>query len=111
MILNIHNPIPILQQKPSSITTNIPPKNFQRTTDKSTININEISKKNNETSINQKISSNIIEFFNDFYEKPIDKSWLEYIIEISSKKNRLLYIGIFFILISGSILLELFKKN
>lgn len=111
MILNIHNPIPILQQKPSSITTNIPPKNFQRTTDKSTININEISKKNNETSINQKISSNIIEFFNDFYEKPNNKSWSEYIIEISSKKNRLLYIGIFFILISGFILLELFKKN
>ena len=103
MILNIHNPIPILQQKPSSITTNtLIPTNFQQTTDKQIVKINKITKNNN--NINQKISSDIIDFFDDFYKKPDNEPLSKYIIQISSKKNRFMYIGIFFILVAFYIL-------
>jgi hypothetical protein len=108
MIINIQNPVPILQQKPSSITTNtLIPTNFQQTTDKQIVKINKITKNNN--NINQKISSDIIDFFDDFYKKPDNEPWSKYIIEISRKKNRLLYIGIFFILIAIYIFLELYN--
>lgn len=107
MIVNIHNPIPILQQKPSFITTNtLIPKNFQQTNDE--VSINKNAEKDNGKSINQKISSDIIEFFNDFYEKPDNEKWSEYLIKISTKNNRLKYIGILFILIAIYIF---FNKN
>jgi hypothetical protein len=109
MIVNLHNPVPILQQKPSSITTNtLIPKNFQQTNDEVSIIINKNTEKDNGKSINQKISSDIIEFFNDFYEKPDNEKWLEYLIKISTKNNRLKYIGILFILIAIFIF---FNKN
>lgn len=106
MIVNIHNPVPILQQKPSSITTNtLIPKNFQQTNVQESLNFQ--IKKNNKTSINQRISSDIIGFFNDFYTKPDNENWQNYIIKISNKNNRLVYIGIFFI----SIAIYIFYKN
>lgn len=106
MIVNLHNPVPILQQKPSSITTNtLIPKNFQQI-DQESLNF-KVQNTNNTNSINQKISSDIIEFFNEFYTKPDDENWSNYIVKISSKKNRFIYVGIFFI----SIAIYIFYKN
>lgn len=107
MIVNIHNPVPILQQKPSSITTNtLIPKNFQQTNYHQE-SLNFQIKMNDKSSINQRISSDIIEFFNDFYTKPEDETWSNYIIKISTKNNRILYIGIFIIFIA----IYIFYKN
>ena len=108
MIVNLHNPVPILQQKPNSITTNtLIPKNFQPISNHESQIQNKIIK----DSINTKISSDIIEFFNEFYTKPDDEPWSKYIIKISSKKNRFVYIGIFFISIAIYIFLYKYKVN
>jgi hypothetical protein len=98
MIINIQNPVPILQQHISTNTL-IPAENKSQTT---ILNINKITKNNND--INQKISSYFINLFDDFYKKPNDKPWSEYIIEITSKKNRYF---LFFILIAIYILMKL----
>ena len=128
MIVNIHNPIPILQQKPSSITTNtLIPVNFQpqiQETQESQIQESQIQETQEsqiqetqiqetqiqetqiqetqeyQVNINQQISSDFIEFFNNIFEKPNDTPWPKYIIEIISKKKRYTYIGLFFILIA-----------
>ena len=105
MIVNIHNPIPILQQKPSSITTNtLIPVNFQpqiQETQESQIQETQIQETQEyQVNINQQISSDFIEFFNNMFEKPNDTPWPKYIIEIISKKKRYTYIGLFFILIA-----------
>ena len=103
MIVNIHNPIPILQQKPSSITTNtLIPVNFQpqlqETQESQESQIQETQEY--QVNINQQISSDFIEFFNNMFEKPNDTPWPKYIIDIISKKKRYTYIGLFFILIA-----------
>jgi len=119
MIVNIHNPIPILQQKPSSITTNtLIPVNFQpqlqetQESQESQIQKSQIQKSQEsqiqetqesqeyQVNINQQISSDFIEFFNNMFEKPNDTPWPKYIIDIISKKKRYTYIGLFFILIA-----------
>jgi hypothetical protein len=111
MIVNIHNPIPILQQKPSSITTNtLIPVNFQpqiqktQESQESQIQKSQIQKTQEtqeyQVNINQQISSDFIEFFNNMFEKPNDTPWPKYIIDIISKKKRYTYIGLFFILIA-----------
>ncbi len=102
MIVNIHNPIPILQQKPSSITTNtLIPVNFQPQLQESQIQESRIQETQEyQVNINQQISSDFIEFFNNMFEKPNDTPWPKYIIDIISKKKRYTYIGLFFILIA-----------
>lgn len=88
----IKNPIPILQQKSIFTTTNNKNTDYtQQITDISQttiLDVNKIAKDNN--NINQKISSDITDFFNDFFKKPSDKSWYKYIIEIFTKNNRYL---------------------
>ena len=104
-IANISNPIPILQQESSEITTNtlipkissievtVPPVNNQQ----GGISIF--------TNINQKISSSFTGFLNDLFIKPNDISWINYLQIIIKKDQRYFYIGIFFIIISILILL------
>ena len=104
-IANISNPIPILQQESSKITTNtLIPKI-------SSIEVNPpVKPQTNSTilafqNINQKISSSLIGIFNDLFIKPNDISWINYLQTISKKDQRYFYIGIFLIMISIVILL------
>ena len=104
MIVNINNPIPILQQKPSFITTNtLIPFKSQPQIQESRLQeskLQESKLQESKLNIHQQISSDFIEFFNNMLEKPNDTPWSKYIIESISKKKRYTYIGLFFILIA-----------
>jgi len=109
MIVNINNPIPILQQKPSFITTNtLIPFKSQPQIQESRLQesklqeskLQESKLQESKLNIHQEISSDFIEFFNNMLEKPNDTPWSKYIIESISKKKRYTYIGLFFILIA-----------
>lgn len=113
-IVNISNPVPILQQQRSNIVTNpfIP-------NDQKTIEIQEIDKqankiieeqynKNKTSSIfnqslddlNKNISTSFIGFFDDLFIKPDEVSWYVYIQIILQKNSRYTYIGIILVLIA-----------
>lgn len=113
-IVNIQNPVPILQQERSSITTNPFIPNEQKTLELKTLDMEAnkiiedawITNKNNSiknlsiNNINQNVSSSFIGFMDDLFIKPKEKSWKEYIVEILNKDQRYTYIGILFILIA-----------
>lgn len=94
-IVPISNPIPILQQESSNITTNtLIPKN-------TSIEIN-LPQSNNTIKIFKeydiyftKVSSSFIDFFNDLFIKPDDIDWITYLQKITVKNDRYYYIGIF----------------
>lgn len=113
-IVNIENPVPILQQERSSIITNAFIPNEQKE-----IEIQSLDKRANEimekswlksksnsianlslNDINKNISSSFIGFIDDLFVKPKDISWKSYLIEITEKDQRYTYIGIIFILIA-----------
>jgi hypothetical protein len=93
-ILNISNPVPILQQPPSNMTTNIfIPKNDQ--------DIVTVERENaDDLSMNEQISNSFIGFLNDLYNKPEDINWSTYLIQILKKNNRYTYFGILLIIIA-----------
>lgn len=102
-IIPITNPIPILQQESSNITTNrLIPK-------KTTIEI-DLPQSNNPIKIEYftKISSSFINFFNDLFIKPDDIDWFTYLQKITLKNDRYYYIGIFCIAIA--ILISLLQQ-
>lgn len=102
-IIPISNPIPILQQESSKITTNtLIPK-------LSTIEIKS-PPLNNPIQIEYltKISSSFIDFFNDSFVKREDVSWITHLQTITFKNNRYYYIGIF--LIALAILISLIQQ-
>ena len=99
-IVPITNPIPILQQESSNITTNtLIPK-------ETTIEI-DLPQSNTRIEIFKeydiyftKISSSLIDFFNDLFIKPDDINWFTYLQKITLKNDRYFYIGIFCIAIA-----------
>jgi hypothetical protein len=105
-IVPITNPIPILQQESSNITTNtLIPK-------QTTMEIN-LPPSNNpiDDMLNNyftKISKSFIDFFNDLFIKPDDTDWLTYLKQITLQNDRYYYIGIFFIAIA--ILISLLQQ-
>ena len=113
-IINIQNPVPILQQERSSITTNPFIPNEQKTLELETLDkeantIMErawVKSKSNSiknlslNDINQNVSSSFIGLIDDLFTKPKETPWKEYIVEIFNKDQRYTYIGILFILIA-----------
>lgn len=94
-IVPITNPIPILQQESSDITTNtLIPKETTIEIDLPTIN-NPIK-----IFYFTKISSSLIDFFNDLFIKPDDIDWFTYLQKTTLKNDRYFYIGIFCIAIA-----------
>lgn len=104
----------ILQQNPSSITTNPFIPSEQRYIELQSIE-NDANKiiedhyiKNKTTSIkyktlqeiNENISNSIIGIIDDLFKKPETTGWGVYIIEIFTKEQRYAYIGILLIIIS-----------
>lgn len=97
----VQNPYPILQQKKSIITTN--PFIIDTQSSKSisldkwnNIYIKNLSKINK---INNKISSSVLEFLDELYEKPKDKNWIIYLTHCFNKKNRTIYFTLLFMYI------------
>jgi hypothetical protein len=118
IVANVMNPVPILQQESSMITTNpfIPNKQKE-------LEIEMIQEKANEYILQQyrehssssiryitldqfmnNISSSCIGFMDDMFKKPEDTDWSVYIIDISTKDQRYAYFGILFIIIAVIIL-------
>ena len=113
-IVNITNPIPILQQERSQITTNPFIPNEQQTLelqqlDKRANEIIEESYNKNKTNsianlnlrdISKNISSSFIGIFDDLFNKPEDIKWVDYIFLIFQKDQRYAYIGVVLLMIS-----------
>lgn len=103
-LANISNPIPILQQESSEITTNILIPKI------TSIEVNQPIKNQQGgisvfTNMTQNISSSITGFLNDLFIKPNNITWINYLQSIIKKDQRYFYIGIFFVIISILILL------
>lgn len=114
MIINIQNPIPILQQPKSKIITNNLIPNEQREIEYETIDLQEkqkLDKKKEEYrkkgikyesfgTIHKRISESILGIMTDFFEKPKEEYWSKHIINIFVKDERYAFIGIFIVIIS-----------
>jgi hypothetical protein len=114
-IANIQNPINILQQEKSKITTNPFIPNEQKIREFEIIDkeANEIIKKAHDknniynvsiSEINSRISKSTIGFFNDLFLKPEKENWIEYLQLILLKEERYTYLG--FVLISFVIFMK-----
>jgi hypothetical protein len=112
VIANLQNPIPILQEPSSNITTNpfIPYKQQIQEIEVLESEANKIMEKvfiENRSSIQnikikqigENISISIIGFLNDLFVKPNDINWFTYLMNIFKKDNRYAYFGILFIII------------
>ena len=98
----IKNPINILQQEKSFITTNPfiqPLQNLQDTQD------TQPPKPPTFYDINMKLSTSIMGLIDDLFEKPDDIPWLKYIQMILDKDERYTYLTVLFIFISLLIIL------
>ena len=123
-IINVTNPVPILQQPKSSIVTTNPfiPNEVKE------MELEEIDKRANEIireqyrsaqasglgnmtikQIGRNISTTCIGLLDDMFTKPEDVSWSVYFPQIVQKDGRYGYIGILMIIIA--LLLLLFEKN
>lgn len=122
VIANLQNPVPILQQISSNITTNpfIPNKQKIEEIELLESEANKIIEKaykNEDTNIQnitikkigENISISVIGFLDDLFIKPSDVSWSNYILVIAKKENRYAYFGILFIIIG--ILMWILQKN
>ena len=99
----LQNPINILQQEKSSITTNpfVQPKtNIQNDTPK-----NIKVKPPTFFDINQKLSTSIMGLIDDIFEKPDDIPWIKYLQIILEKDERYTYLTVLFIFTSLFIIL------
>jgi len=113
-IVNITNPIPILQQERSQITTNPFIPNEQQTLELEQLDtkanqiIEETYNKNKTNSIanlnlrdiSKNISSSFIGILDDLFNKPEDIKWIDYIFFIFQKDQRYAYIGIVLLMIA-----------
>jgi len=113
-IVNITNPIPILQQERSQITTNPFIPNEQQTFELEQLDtkanqiIEETYNKNKTNSIanlnlrdiSKNISSSFIGILDDIFNKPEDIKWIDYIFFIFQKDQRYAYIGIVLLMIA-----------
>ena len=114
MTTTITNPIPILQQEKSQITTNPFIPNEQKEKELQVIDleankiIEEAYNKNKTTSIaNLSIkdiitntADSIIGLLDDLFTKPKDISWKDYIPNILQKDQRYTYIGFVFLILA-----------
>ena len=116
-IANIQNPVNILQQERSKITTNPFIPNEQKIMELEIIDheSNEIIKKAHEKNniynfsikqINENISNSTIGFLDDIFIKPENNNWIEYLQIILLKEDRYVYFG--FLLIIIVILIQAF---
>jgi hypothetical protein len=115
----MNNPIPILQQEKSSITTNPFIPNDQKIKeleiiDKEANKIIEDAYNKNKTSsianlsitdIVKNIADSIIGLLDDLFTKPEDINWVDYILNILQKNQRYTYIGILLLIIAFYILI------
>jgi predicted Holliday junction resolvase-like endonuclease len=113
-VINVQNPIPILQQPKSKITTNILIPNEQKEIEYETVDIKEkekLDQKKDEikkkgikyesfATIHNRISESILGVITDLFKKPEDEYWTEHIINIFMKDERYAYIGVFLIFIA-----------
>lgn len=113
-IVNIQNPLPILQQPKSSIITNPLIPNEQKEIEYVTTDINENIKLNKEyeekkqdgikyqsfSTIHSKISESVLGVLTDLFDKPEDETIFMHIINIFTKDQRYAYIGLLMIIIS-----------
>jgi hypothetical protein len=113
-IVNLQNPMPILQQPKSSITTNTLIPNPQGEFDYETLDVKEFDKMNKEydaikknnikytsfATIHAKISESVIGIITECYDKPKNIGWVEHIKNTFTKDERYSFIGILFIVIS-----------
>jgi hypothetical protein len=97
----LNNPIPILQQRKSNITTNP----FILGRQPLPQPIKTVSRPF--TDFSKNLAQSCMGFLDDLYTKPNDQNWHSYIIFIIYKDNRHQYIGIFLLLIA----LAIFIKN
>lgn len=101
----IQNPINILQQEKSFITTNPFIQPLQDT--QLNENIKDIQSPKPPTfyDINRKLSTSIMGLIDDIFEKPDDIPWLKYIQMILDKDERYTYLTVLFIFTSLFIIL------
>jgi len=113
------NPVPILQQEKSNITTNPFIPNEQKIKELEIIDkeankiIEDAYNKNKTTSISNlsikdiiiNISDSVIGILDDLFVKPDNINWPNYISSILQKNQRYTYIGILFLIIAFYILL------
>lgn len=99
----IQNPINILQQEKSSITTNpfVQPRLYtvQETLQETTKDTPKDTPPKPPTfyDINKKLSNSIMGLIDDLFEKPDDIPWLKYIQMILDKDERYTYLTVLFI--------------
>lgn len=117
-IINIHNPIPILQQQESNILNN---------KDNGNPNISNIRKKNEEMilqqiiqeehektikkkekTLNQNIADSFIGLLDDLFTKEKNRSWATHLKIILHKNKRFYYLGI--LLLTIGFVLIIFEK-
>lgn len=108
-IANIQNPVNILKQQSSKITTNPFISNEQKIKEFEIIDkeANEIIKKaysKNDiynfsiSEINKRISKSVIGFLNDIFVKPEKYNWVEYLQLILLEEERYVYLGFLLIM-------------
>lgn len=122
-IVNIQNPIPILQQPKSSVIKNILIPNEQQEVEYEIIDTKEKEKLDEENekmkktgikytsfaTLHTRISESILGVIVDFFEKPKDEYWIEHIPNIFIKDQRYAYIGMFLVIIA--IIIHITKLN
>lgn len=121
VIANLQNPMPILQQVSSNITTNpfIPNKQKIEEIEILESEANKIIEKaheNKDTSIQnvtikkigENISISVVGFLDDLFIKPSEISWSNYLLVIIKKEDRYAYFGILFIMLG--LIMWLLKK-
>lgn len=117
-IINIHNPIPILQQQESNIlnnkdNTNPNISNIRKTNEEMILKqiIKEEHEKNikkKEKTLNQNIADSFIGFIDDLFTKDKKRSWTTHLKIILNKDGRYYYLGI--LLLTIGIVLIIFDK-
>lgn len=117
-IINIHNPIPILQQQESNIlnnkdNTNPNISNIRKTKEEMILKQiikeeHEKTLKKKEKTLNQNIADSFIGFIDDLFTKEKNRSWLTHLKIILHKNDRYFYLGI--LLLTIGIVLIIFEK-
>jgi len=113
-VINIQNPIPILSQPKSVITTNVLIPNKQQEIEyivTDTIEKDKMDRENNEiksmgikytsfATIHNKISNSILGVLTELFVIPEDMTIFEHIINVFTKEQRYAYIGVFLVILS-----------
>jgi hypothetical protein len=100
-IINIQNPIPILQQPKSKIITNPLIPDAQ-----ATIIIDDPSvKSNTTTTLHSNISNSFVAVIDDLHNKPSHIPWSQHVVTTLHTNDRYAYLGYLFILIACFVLI------